>query len=755
MRRAPALALGLVVLVLGGAPSGARASAYSDAVRATPGLAGYWRLGERSGTAAADAIGAWPGAYAGVTLGAQGALGDDADSAARFGGVGSVNAGDGPALTGALTLEAWVNVDAARSGYLVSDGSTSTGYHLSLSAGAPVARFGMTGGAVQVSAPALSPNAWHHLAATVGSSAVTLYVDGVARASQPAKGTPRTSTNALMLGRYSNSSSSYLRGTLDEVAVYGAELDAATVRAHYDLAVDPTPPVTNIAAFPPALTTRDDATFAFSAAKPLVTFECRRDGGAWSACSSPITYTGLADGAHSFAVRARDRWGVVDAAPPTYAWTVDTTAPDTRAVAILPSGAQPTGTVAFSSADAGARFECRLDAGAWSACTSPLALAGDRVLAVRAVDAAGNADATPSTVRLPAAPAQTLAELTGPSATFPLWSDGAYGVDCSLDGGGWAPCGPTVATPVLAPGPHALAVRVRLAGGATQTVQTSWTAAPALDIVAPATRAIAILPSVVQPTATVAFSSPDPTARFQCRIDGGAWSACASPAVVPGGHALAVRAVDPAGNVDPTPSTVTVPAPRAAAGAVTRLTGPTASFGLWTDGTGATECTLDGGPWTLCRTALTTGALGPGPHALAVRAALPGGGLQTVATTWTVALAAPQLVGVQFPVLVYLPPAHKISKSFPSSRLPAVRFSLNVGASVSVRLNRTSGARRGRHLARWTIAGRAGANVSRVPLAIYRRLRSARYRLTVDAAGPAGRSLTRSVRFQVVRHAAH
>jgi hypothetical protein len=135
---------------------------------------------------------------------------------------------------------------------------------------------------------------------------------------------------------------------------------------------------------------------------------------------------------------------------------------------------------------------------------------------------------------------------------------------------------------------------------------------------------------------------------------------------------------------------------------------------------------------------------------LAVRAGLPGGALQTVTTSWTLELPAPRLVGVQFPVLVYLPPARKITKSFPSSRLPAVRFSLNVGATVEVSLDRTTGARAGRHLATWTVAAKAGANVDRVPVAIYRKLRDARYRLTADAAGPAGTSPTRSVRFQVV-----
>jgi hypothetical protein len=208
--------------------------------------------------------------------------------------------------------------------------------------------------------------------------------------------------------------------------------------------------------------------------------------------------------------------------------------------------------------------------------------------------------------------------------------------------------------------------------------------------------------------------------------------------------------VDAAGNVDPTPPVASIPAPPAAA-ASAALTGPSAAIPVWTAGTDSPQCTLDGGPWTPCGPALQTGPLTPGPHALGVRAALPGGAVQTVTSSWVVAMPAPQLVGVQFPVLVYLPPARKITKSFPQSRLPAVRFSLNVAAGVQLSLDRTSGAKKGRHVATWSFAATAGANVSRVPLAIYRKLGDARYRLTANAAGPAGQSPVRSVRFQVVR----
>ncbi len=55
---------------------------YKAAILATPGLVGYWRLGEASGTVARDEMGANNGTYVGSpTLGAPGLLAGDADTA--------------------------------------------------------------------------------------------------------------------------------------------------------------------------------------------------------------------------------------------------------------------------------------------------------------------------------------------------------------------------------------------------------------------------------------------------------------------------------------------------------------------------------------------------------------------------------------------------------------------------------------------------------------------------------------------------
>ena len=182
-------------------------------------------------------------------------------------------------------------------------------------------------------------------------------------------------------------------------------VEAAPVSHTWTIEVPPdtTAPETAIDSGPAATTGSSVATFTFSGSDAVtpasqLTFECSLDGGAFEPCTSPHVEN-VTVGAHTFAVRATDLAGNVDATPATHAWTV--VAPETTLDGDPPaSTASATTTFHFTSDDPNATFECSLDGGAtWSGCESPHAVEnlvpGDYELRVRAVNAEGTADPTP------------------------------------------------------------------------------------------------------------------------------------------------------------------------------------------------------------------------------------------------------------------------------------------------------------------------------------------------------------------------
>jgi hypothetical protein len=97
---------------------------------------------------------------------------------------------------------------------------------------------------------------------------------------------------------------------------------------------DRTPPQTTITSGPSGTVSAQDASFSFSSSESRSTFQCRLDGAAWSACTSPKLYSGLTAAAHRFEVRAIDRAGNVDPTPAARDWTIAVSQPP-------PSDTQP------------------------------------------------------------------------------------------------------------------------------------------------------------------------------------------------------------------------------------------------------------------------------------------------------------------------------------------------------------------------------------------------------------------------------
>ncbi len=189
-----------------------------------------------------------------------------------------------------------------------------------------------------------------------------------------------------------------------EVIAIDAAGNVETLAASQVFTVDQTPPVTTIT--PIGLTNDSTPIFGFSQ-EAGSTVQCGFDGGPLGACSGPgSTHTpplALSDGPHTFEVQATDQAGNAEVSPASEDFTVDTALPVTMITG--PSGQTNDSTPTFGfSSELGSTFQCRIDGGAFGACSGPgdahtpaVALTdGLHTFEVKATDAAGNLELTPA-----------------------------------------------------------------------------------------------------------------------------------------------------------------------------------------------------------------------------------------------------------------------------------------------------------------------------------------------------------------------
>jgi hypothetical protein len=326
--------------------------------------------------------------------------------------------------------------------------------------------------------------------------------------------------------------------------------------------VDAKAPATKLTEAPDDFSNGGDR-FEFTSSEKHSSFECKLDDGNYETCSSPKTYSSLDDGEHRFRVRAVDRAGNPDASPASRKWTVDTNPPETAIENGPPHVShKDSGTFTLTS-EAGATFECRLDSHDWGECGQVSGLSdGKHVMRARAEDRAGNVDPTPASWswRIDLPPETSITEgpngsTSSASATFRFSSnDTAATFQCKLDDGGWSSCSSGKTYTGLPQGSHTFKVRAKDSAGTKDPSPATRTWK--IDTVAPNTTVTSA--SVSGKSATFSFSSSESDSTFECRLDGGAWHACSSPAsfsgLKHGGHIFRVRAIDAAGNRDATPA---------------------------------------------------------------------------------------------------------------------------------------------------------------------------------------------------------
>ena len=272
--------------------------------------------------------------------------------------------------------------------------------------------------------------------------------------------------------------------------------------------LDAAPPETAITAGPtgPSRVATPTFTFVSSEAPPI--FECSVDTARFSTCASPYTLAALADGSHTFAARAIDTAGNIDATPATAAFTVDSSAPTLTLVSPPDLSSSNSSTVAVTIASSETAtittsnvFVMGTSLPAGNASTSLILAPGYNTFTIAASDAAGNVGRVAFTLFYNApgiAPPDTTI-VSGPSGptnlttlTFAFVSNDAHAhFECSLDGVAFGACTSPRTVGPLAQGSHSFAARaIDVAGNVDATPAVASfsvdTTPPVLALVSPA-----------------------------------------------------------------------------------------------------------------------------------------------------------------------------------------------------------------------------------------------------------------------------
>ena len=252
--------------------------------------------------------------------------------------------------------------------------------------------------------------------------------------------------------------------------------------AEYAFTIDTSGPSTTIDKAPAAVSADNTPSFEFSSATGA-TFECSLSTGAdaYASCTTPLTYTGQADGSYTFRVRATDTAGNTGN-PTEHAFTIDATGPITSLQGGPPAvTSDNTPTFPFTS-EPGATFECSLSsaADAFAACTSPVTFPaqpdGTVTFKVVATDTLVNEgpvteytfriDGTTPTVTIDEAPSNPSSD---PTPSFEFSSEDGATFECSLSTGAdsYAACTSPLIYSQRAPGNYTFKVRATDAAGNT------------------------------------------------------------------------------------------------------------------------------------------------------------------------------------------------------------------------------------------------------------------------------------------------
>ncbi len=198
-----------------------------------PGLMGWWRFNETSGSISSDASGNGNDAN---LIGGPVRVAWDFGNSLNFNGDDQYVAIDNESffdITNNITITCWIKKNGNdQTGCLVSKADSFKVYIDELSTGIT---FGSDGtGRPVTSTTNICDNKWHHVAAVYDGITKYIYIDGVFDSSRISSGLITTNDYKVTIASDENLSVQKLEGVIDETRIYNRALSAERIRAIAD-----------------------------------------------------------------------------------------------------------------------------------------------------------------------------------------------------------------------------------------------------------------------------------------------------------------------------------------------------------------------------------------------------------------------------------------------------------------------------------------------------------------------------------------
>ncbi len=257
--------------------------------------------------------------------------------------------------------------------------------------------------------------------------------------------------------------------------------------------VDATAPIVTITNQPSSPTNDPTPTVDFSVSEVPDTLTCQIDSDTPGPCSTSTSFTpstDLSEGDHTYTIKASDAVGNSDSKT-TSVFTVDLTAPTVTSFTLPTSpGNNATPTIGFTTSGGATKFECAIDGGSFTTCTTTSSFTpssalseGSHTLTVRVTDDANNSSSSTSGAFVIDTTPPVITFTDAPPSNWPVdyydikftSNEANTTFTCSLNGGAAAACTSPSSITTVYDTASTFKVTAKDQAGNTSSQQVGWT----------------------------------------------------------------------------------------------------------------------------------------------------------------------------------------------------------------------------------------------------------------------------------------